>query len=322
MNARRTLRLVVALLLVGPAAVAQPAAAPAQPSLAESLHGLAHDTYDSARLLLTNKDYGGALTKFQQAYELSKDPRLLFDMAVCAKGLHAYAKMKALLEQYERAAAGTMSVEDRAAVDAALAAVKNLVGVLRLAGVPEGATVLLDGVSLGTSPLKEPVFVDMGRHTVGVSKVGFDPAEKVVDVSGGGVIEIELALSASTRAADLVVAAPDGATVALDGKIAGVGRVHDKVAPGRHEVRVTAPGKLPYERPVELRGGEASTLDVTLEDEKHGGSAWPWIVGGVVVVAAGAVGGYFLFKPSDTTTPPPIGRLGGVTFSSAAGAFR
>jgi hypothetical protein len=79
---------------------------------------------------------------------------------------------------------------------------------------------------------------------------------------------------------------------------------------------VTEPGKVSFQSDVELRDGETRTVEVSLQDEKHGGAVWPWIVGGAVVVAGGVVGGYFLFKPSDTTTPPPVGKLGGVTLSS------
>src|SRR5437867_3379084 len=65
-----------------PPAPAQPPPAPAQPppppTLAESLTGAAKADYDAAHILYRNGDYANALTKFQAAYDKSKDPRLFW----------------------------------------------------------------------------------------------------------------------------------------------------------------------------------------------------------------------------------------------------
>ena len=42
----------------------------------------------------------GAYAKFGQAYDLSKDPRLLFNMAICMRNQHDYARMQGLLVRY------------------------------------------------------------------------------------------------------------------------------------------------------------------------------------------------------------------------------
>ena len=61
---------------------------------------------------------------------------------------------------------------------------------------------------------------------------------------------------------------------------------------------------------MDLRDDETRSLDVTLENESHGGRVWPWIAGGAVVAIGAAVGGYFLLKPGDQTTPVPAGKSG------------
>src|ERR1019366_2667901 len=68
-----------------PSHAAPPAAAP----LSDSLTGPARDAYNSARILINNGDFAGAYSKYAQAYSLSKDPRLLYDMAVCTRSMKA-----------------------------------------------------------------------------------------------------------------------------------------------------------------------------------------------------------------------------------------
>jgi len=63
-----------------------------------------------------------------------------------------------------------------------------------------------------------------------------------------------------------VSAEPRGASVLVDGSPAGAGRSRfDDLAPGRHEVTVSAPGHRQEVRTVDLAAGTASTLEVALE---------------------------------------------------------
>src|SRR6478736_4874903 len=91
------------LASLAPAAAAPPptAKAPAGPKpLAETLTGEAKSAYDSARVLFGDGDFGGALVKFQAAYDKSKDPRLLWNMAACEKNLRHYARTLQLVRRY------------------------------------------------------------------------------------------------------------------------------------------------------------------------------------------------------------------------------
>jgi hypothetical protein len=309
--------LVRACLLGGIALVASPASAQApgagERPLAESLQGPARDAFASGRLLFNNNDFAGAATKYQQAYELSKDPRLLFDMAICERNLRAYAKMQGLLEQYERETGAGISAEDKAAVDGALSAIKNLVGTVKVAVSEAAAAVTVDGQVVGTTPLGRPLVVDLGKHTIVATKAGFETTEQTIDVAGGGEMAVTFALVAQRHVAHLVVVAEAVATILIDDKVADRGRFDGNLSPGAHEVRVTEPGKTPYKADLDLRDGETRTVQVTLESERHA-AVWPWVVGGAVAAVGLGVGGYFLFKPQDQTTPIPPGKLTAVQF--------
>jgi hypothetical protein len=306
------LALFVALTCVSPLALAQTAAPVPERSLGESLQGPASEAYTSAKMLMNNKDFTGALAKFRQAYELSKDPRLLYDMAICERSLRAYARMQSLLEQYEREAASSISPLDKALVDDALTAIKSLVGAVSVSVSEAEATVAVDGEPVGTTPLGQPIVIDLGKHKVVVTKPGFETLEKTVDVAGGIPTELSLTLAPQVHEAHLLVTSGSEATVSIDGRVAGKARFEGALDPGVHEVRVSETGWLPYATHVELRDGETRTMQVTLERERHG-TLLPWVLGGAAVLAGAIVGGYFLSQ-STPSGPSLTGKFGTVTF--------
>src|SRR5260370_39809457 len=102
-----------------------------QAPLAQALSGPAREAYSSAQVLVNNGDFTGAYAKYGQAYDLSKDPRLLFNMAVCARNTHDYARMQGLLVRYQRDAGSSMAPQDRADGESALATIRTLVGAVK-----------------------------------------------------------------------------------------------------------------------------------------------------------------------------------------------
>jgi hypothetical protein len=300
---RSTLSLLVVVALARPeSAFAQGAPTPPAhegASLSESLSGAAKTAFTSAQTLINNGDFAGAYLKLGQAYDLSKDPRLLFNMAICARDMHDYAKMQTLLLRYKREGKATIAADELAQVDAALKAMRDLVGGVRLKANVEGATVAVDGETVGTTPLAERIPLNLGKHRITVSKEGFQTTEEIVTVAGGSEtpLAVMLLVQPETQPAHLIVASDEGATIVIDGSQGARGRFDGALAPGAHEVSVTEPGKLSYKSQVELHEGETRSVDVTLSDEKH--AVWPWIVGSVAVAAGAAVGGYFLFKSPD-----------------------
>jgi len=307
-------RLALLSVLAFPSA-ARAADAVSAPALSETLSGPARTAFDSAKLLFANQDFAGALSKFTQAHDLSHDPRLLQNMAICEKNLHHYAKMQTLLRQYRIDAGRSLTGENRAAIDDALHAVENLVGTVKVAVAEPDATVSVDGAYAGKTPLA-PLALDLGQHTITVAKDGFATATSTVDVAGGNEVTVTVALVRAMRVARLTVAADAEASIIVDGAPAVLGRFEGPLVPGTHAVRVTESGMIPYTASIDLKDGETRTVDVTLESDHHK-VIWPWFVGGAALVAGAVVGGYFLFKPSSTpSTSLTPGKLGNVSFSS------
>jgi hypothetical protein len=305
---RRRAPIVVALVLISVPVHAQTGSSTT--SLAQSLQGDAKEAYDSGELLVANGDFTGALTKLRQAYDASKDARLLYEMALCEKELRRYAPMQSLLQQYLRDAEGSIPADIRAAVDDALAAIKSLVATVTVTSLEPEATVLVDGEVVGVTPIPAPLTVDLGKHVIVAKKAGFDSNEQTIDALGGSAISVTLVLIAQAHAAQLVVRSDAEATVKIDDRVVGAGHFEGQLDPGTHALQLSERGKEPYRAVIELHDGETRTVEVTLADQKH--APWPWVVGGAVLAAGAAVAIYFIANPRDETVGPPPGKLGTV----------
>jgi hypothetical protein len=267
-------------------------------------------------MLFNHGDFAGAEAKYRQAYDASRDPRLLFNAAVCEKSMKHYVRMREFLLRFAAEEGSAISAEDQTTVEEAVAAIKQLVGVVTVTTNVPGATVTVDDEPAGTTPLPAPLLLDLGKHRVGVNKDGFDASARTVEVAGGVASNENFTLVERSHIGQLVVVAEPDATIAVDGKVAAKERFDGPLPAGNHEVQVTAPGKAAYRSDVELRDRETRTLQVTLGAEGRHAPVWPWIVGGAVAAVGLGVGAYFLFRPQDQTSPVPPGPGGSVTFNA------
>lgn len=286
-----------------------PAAAPAAPRLADELSGDAKADYLAARALYEDGDFAGALIKFRRAFEQSKNPELLWNMAACEKSLRHYARMLRLLERYEHEAGSGLGAAELERVHQLAATVQSLVSPVEVRVNQPGARVFIDGELVGTSPLAAPVLVDLGQRELRVTKPGFVDHVSALDLSGAQAVRLDVALDKRPTEAKLTVAAPGADTISVDGKSRPGARWQGLVRAGSHAIRVDARDMLPYSTELELRAGEARTLNVTLTPESRGIPLGVWIGGGAAIAAGLSVAAYFLFKPEPTTADPTIGTI-------------
>jgi hypothetical protein len=303
-------------------ASAQTAAAPAASNapLAESLSGMAKAEYEAGKILYADGDFAGAALKFRAAYEISKDPRLLWNTAAAEKNLRHYARVEALVKQYV-AESPALSAEDKADAQALLDTVRAFIADVTINVNEAGADVFVDDERVGASPLAGPLRIEMGARRVRVSKAGFRDFASNVNVPGGGAITVDAKLQSDVHEGRLRVVSP-GATITVDGKVMGVGQWEGPLSSGAHGVNLSAKGKRSYQTDTVVQDNQTTNLQITLEAESASGAlapkgsstTWIWITAGAVVVAGGAVGAYFLLKPDDkTTTGKPVdGSLGTV----------
>jgi hypothetical protein len=284
--------------------------------LVNTLGDDAKAAYESARNLFEIGDFNGAGLKFKRAFELSNNPRLLWNMAACEKELHHYANAVVLVERFLREGGTNITAESRDNATATLAALRALTSPVTLTGAPPGAQIFVDAESVGTTPLAAPLVFDLGSHRVRMVHPDFDEFTQTVDgATGGAEIIITVSMKPVTTA-HLTVTASPGDAISVDGKVVGVERFDGTLPAGPHHVRVTAIGKTPYETDVSLAARGTRNVQVTLLAEAKR-AVWPWIVGGAALVTGATIGGYFLFKTKDEPGPYTSGGLGTVMLPSA-----
>jgi hypothetical protein len=280
----------------------QPPATAERP-LGELLTGEAKTEYEAGKVLFLDGDPAGSLVKFRRAYELSKEPRLLWNMAACEKTLRHYAKAQVLVERYLLEGGPALSAAEAGKARALLGAIRPYVSELVIAVSVPGAQVYVDGEPVGTSPLPGPVRVDIGQRAIRVVKAQFKEFVQSQNVPGGSPVRVDVQLAGVVHDGQLRITTDGSYTIRVDGKEVGVGDWSGRVPSGVHSVRVTAPHKQPYQGDVLVEDGQTATVRVNLQAEaaESRGPLWPWIAGGVVAAVGLGVGGYFLFRPEDKT---------------------
>jgi hypothetical protein len=291
-----------------PAATASATPAP----LSESLTGAAKAEYAASRILYDDGDFRGALEKLKRTYDLSNDPRLLWNMAACQKNLRRYAEVVRLVEVYLRDGGAYMTGSDRADATALLETVKAFVCDLQVESNEGGATLYFDDQPLGSTPFAGPVQVDMGVHKIRLSKPGFVDYTATPDLPGGQGFKVSAQLVQEHHEGRLRVVAEPVDVIQVDGKAVGTGLWEGALAIGTHAVFLSAQGKLAYRTDVVVSEGQINSIHVSLQDEprqalmieKSGVPAWVWATGGALLVG-GVVGTYFLLKPNGTSFEHP-----------------
>ncbi len=283
---------------------AEPRHAFAPKPVAESLIGDAKRDYAAARLLFDSGDYQGALLKFENAYRLSGDPRLLWNQAVCAKNLRRYARAIELVQRYLDSKSPLVTPDAVEAGRAFLAAALPLTAKLTITASVPGARVYLDDRLLGTLPLEPGLRVDLGMHSLRIEKFDYVDFDETLTVTDSKEIVVRAELRRILHQGTLSVQAKPGNAIAVNGSVVGVGQWQGTLRSGRHRLRVTAPGARPYETELVIVDNQTRSVNVTLEEARGGGiPTWVWISGGVLLASGLGAAGYYLLKPDGEELP-------------------
>ncbi len=215
----------------------------------DGLSGAALGAFDRGSTLFADGDHRGARAEFERAYELSHDPRILYNVAVCDKTMRRYVRaLAALRTSLAEGAKRTPPLPESyvKTVNETIAALEPFVSKLVVTSTPEGAALLVDGEPVGTTPLAEPLAIEVGDHVVVARKSGYVEATKSVRVASGETSTASFELEDIVRRGRLVVRAPvpppARAVVLVDGVEVGEAPLETMVEVGSHTVTVRAPG--------------------------------------------------------------------------------
>ena len=295
---------------------------PGPPSLSESLKDTAKADYESGKVLFTDGDYAGSLVKFSSAFDASKDPRLLWNMAACEKNLRRYSKALKLVRQYVTDGDKVLTDQDKQEANELIKVMDPFTAKLKVTVDEPGSEVTIDDEVIGKSPV-EPLVVDIGTRKLRVHKEEFEDFNKELPVGGAMEVSVDVKMVKILHEGRINVKASNDATIAIDDRVVGTGAWSGVLPSGGHTLKVTAPKFRVYQAEVLIQDKQSRDVAVTLEAEPSKGlPAWAWITGGVVVAGGLAVGGYFIFK-QDPKYDGPSGNLNpGLVQANAPFRFR
>jgi hypothetical protein len=210
--------------------------------------------------------WDAALAEFLESRTLHATRAATRNAALCLRKLGRFDEALDLLDALLREFP-TLSPEERGMTERELVELRGLVGTIEVRVSEAGAVVLVDGRERGTSPVA-PFRVVAGTRALHVYRDGFLPYRTTVQVAGGNVAKVNVALRALGVSGRLKIGEQRGAIadVVVDGVIVGRTPWEGALAAGAHVVTLrgdTSLGSQPAAAPV--RQGEVTRLTLTLE---------------------------------------------------------
>ncbi|MCA9564980.1 MAG: PEGA domain-containing protein, partial [Myxococcales bacterium] len=139
----------------------------------------------------------------------------------------------------------------------------NATGVLDIRSDPPGATVLLDGQAIGTTPMSYESAAGVLRLEVALDDYG--SVERSVELRPGETRRVDFELAQMVGELTVVTHTP-GAVLTLNGERFERANQTLRIEPGDYTVVLEAPGFTPQTRQFTIAAGEARTLQVTLQE--------------------------------------------------------
>lgn len=125
------------------------------------------------------------------------------------------------------------------------------------------STVLVDGKSIGTTPIRGHK-LPAKTYTITVKKLGHADHKEKVELKAGESKKV-IADLLPTAGVLKVTASTKGADVAVDGKSIGRAPLEAEVPVGKHAVVITAKGFAPFERSITATAGQLVAIDAKLQ---------------------------------------------------------
>lgn len=223
-----------------------------------------------------------------------------FERIVLIQGGQDEAGFKYRVVAYEPKTGKTMpaSASNANLEKALLGAVAKVVpaaSTLQVNSTPPGATVYVDDVKVGVTPVNTQVLP--GERVVRIDLKLHQPVEETLIIPIRGEAKLEKSLE-KVAARIVITASPAGADISIDGTVLGKDKVDRGIEPGSHVIRITLDKHKAFEQTINVKADEQFVLDKSLE-----------AIGGppvVVVVDPNKGKGQDKDVPKPPPPPPPL----------------
>jgi hypothetical protein len=198
---RRAGKMGLAALLMIAAMGASPVQAQPAPAAPEAAVSQDEVLFREGNAFAAREQWVEAEAKFRAAWKLNPTHDITGNLGQTEFRLHKYRDAAEHLEFAVRTWGVTGDRTPKERAKKRLDEVRKLVTSLRVKVSVEGAAVLIDGKTVGTSPIEHDLFVDPGTRTIEARLSGHDTAKKIVEAKKGDTLRVELAPTLTRAAA-------------------------------------------------------------------------------------------------------------------------
>jgi hypothetical protein len=194
-------------------------------------------------------EWDKAAAKFQEAYEASRNPRVLFNVGVAERFLQHYARAAQKFRQELAEGGGKLTAQEKAEIQQTLAILDRSISTIELTVSEADATVFLDNLKVGSTPIA-PIPADVSRtpHQLRIEKEGFIPFEKPDVLVGSGTplkLNVELEPRVKKAQVEIAISGAPGASIWIDGIDRGPAPFKGLVEVGARTFEARQPGYEP-----------------------------------------------------------------------------
>jgi hypothetical protein len=269
----RSAALLLAVMLTAETALAQPRPATPPVDVRSTLPDPARHAWDAAKQLADANDYKGAGVEFQRAYDLSQNPRVLYNLGVIEKLQTHYARAVAAWNRELTEGAGKLTPSETVELKNAIAIVQQFVTAIDVTANEADATLFIDDYAVGKTPFTASVPIDVGKHTLKLTKAGFVDSTQQVEVASGQKTPVTFKIDPQNKTAlvSVTVGGAPTATVFIDGKDMGPAPFKGELSADRHTIEARAPGFVTVGQTVDVQYHQPMSLVLSLSQERHEG---------------------------------------------------
>lgn len=276
---RRRIRSAAVLTLALSVSSAAFAQQPAKPkSIRDQLPEAARASWDEGVELGKRGKWDLARVKFTQVYDQTKNPRVLYNVAVMEKNQTHYAAAIELWERELSEGKGQLTADEEREIREAITGLQKWIMNITVDVSERDAEVFVDGEKVGVTPMTKPIAVAIGSHNIRVTKAGFSDAHGHVDGKDPAP-KLTFKLDPFQKVAPLVVSieGPQSAVVKVDGKEVGNAskatpyKGNVSVSQDPHVISAEATGFVPATWTLKVEDTEPKTVTLQLATDQRKG---------------------------------------------------